>query len=87
VPGMMIESGHRRAIAPQRLAIGFSAGVVIRLLGTVALLGLCSYHLPAAKEQIAGWILAWYVYLTSVDVMALAMLLPRQDGRLEREAK
>lgn len=90
VPGMVHEQFDRRSIsgvAAERLAIGFSAGVVIRLLGTVALLGLCSYHLPAAKEQIAGWTLAWYVYLTTIDVTALAVLLPRRDGRLEREAK
>ncbi len=90
VPGVANERFVRRAVggvAVERLAIGFSAGVVIRLLGTVALLGLCSYHLPAAKEQIAGWTLAWYIYLTTIDVTALAVLLPRQDGRLEREAK
>ncbi len=90
VPGMVHEQFDRRAVgemAAERLAIGFSSGVVIRLLGTVALLGLCSYHLPAAKEQIAGWTLAWYVYLTTIDVTALAVLLPRRDGRLEREAK
>lgn len=91
VPGVAQERrigwAYANAAAPAHLAIGFSAGVLIRLLGTVALLGLCSYHMPAAKEQIAGWTLAWYVYLTTVDVTALAMLLPRQDGRFEREAK
>lgn len=87
VPGVLTERGGRFHAAPEQLAVGFSAGVVIRLLGTVALLGMCSYHFPAAKEQTAGWILAWYVFLTTVEVMALAMLLPRQDGRPEQEAK
>lgn len=79
LPGVATEWLPGAERAPARITIGFSAGVVIRLLGTVALLGLCSYHLPAAKNEIAGTILAWYIFLTTVDVIVLAMLLPRQD--------
>ncbi|WP_145389664.1 hypothetical protein [Stieleria neptunia] len=79
LPGVAAEMLPSRGESPARITFGFSAGVIIRLFGTVALLGLCSYHLPAAKKEIAGMILAWYVYLTSIDVVALAMLLPRRD--------
>ncbi|QEF97325.1 hypothetical protein Mal15_13650 [Stieleria maiorica] len=79
LPGIATEMLPQGDRSPARITIGFSAGAIIRLLGTVALVGLCSYHLPAAKKEIAGVILAWYVYLTSTDVVALAMLLPRQD--------
>ncbi|MCA9140049.1 MAG: hypothetical protein KDB00_24920 [Planctomycetales bacterium] len=79
LPGVVTELLPRSEDLPGRITIGFSAGVLIRLFGTVALVGLCSYHLPAARKEIAGMILAWYVYLTTVDVTVLAMLLPRQD--------
>nr|WP_236649257.1 hypothetical protein [Rhodopirellula sp. SM50] len=79
LPGVATEILPSRDESPARITFGFSAGVIIRLFGTVALLGLCSYHLPAAKKEIAGMILAWYVYLTSIDVVALALLLPRRD--------
>ena len=81
LPGVATELVGNPDGSPARLTIGFSAGVIIRLLGTVALVGLCSYHLAAAKKEIAGMILAWYVYLTSIDVTVLALLLPRQDRR------
>ncbi|MCO8124804.1 hypothetical protein NHH03_23910 [Stieleria sp. TO1_6] len=80
-PGWVGELRSAAKVSPTSIMIGFSAGVLIRLAGTVALVALCSYHLPAAKKQFAGMILAWYVYLTTVDVIVLAMLLPRQDGR------
>lgn len=79
LPGVVTEMFPGSGESAGRITIGFSVGVIIRLLGTVALVALCSYHLPAAKKEIAGMILAWYVYLTSVDVAVLAMLLPRQD--------
>lgn len=79
MPGVMTELLPSSGASPARITVGFSVGVLIRLFGTVALVGLCSYHLPAAKKEIAGMILAWYVYLTTVDVTVLAMLLPRQD--------
>ncbi|WP_182867259.1 hypothetical protein [Stieleria mannarensis] len=79
LPGLATEMLPGGDHSPARITIGFSAGAIIRLLGTVALVGLCSYHLPAAKKEIAGMILAWYVYLTSTDVVVLAMLLPRHD--------
>lgn len=79
VPGLATELLPGIDESPGRHTIGFSAGVLIRLLGTVALVALCSYHMPAAKKEIAGMILAWYLYLTTVDVFVLATLLPRLD--------
>lgn len=81
IPGVLIEWRSTAKHDPARITIGFSIGVAIRILGTVALAALCSYQLPAAKGEIAGAILVWYVYLTSVDVITLALLLPRQDRR------
>lgn len=81
IPGVLIERRSTAEHDPARITIGFFIGVVIRILGTVALAALCRYQLPAAKGHIAGAILVWYVYLTSVDVITLALLLPRQDRR------
>jgi hypothetical protein len=81
IPGVLIEWRSTAGEDPARITIGFFIGVVIRIAGTVALAALCRYHLPAAKGQIAGAILVWYVYLTAVDVTTLALLLPRQDRR------
>ena len=82
IPGWWIERRGDSHEDPSRVTVGFSAGVFIRLLGTVALMAVCSYHMPAAKEQLAGMILAWYVYLTTIEVTTLAVLLPRRDRRL-----
>jgi hypothetical protein len=79
LPGMVLEWFTDSGESPGRITIGFSAGVLIRLAGTVALVVMCSYHLPATRKEVAGIILAWYVYLTSVDVAVLAVLLPRSD--------
>ena len=85
LPGLLSElypfQETRRGATSSGVTLGFSAGVLIRLAGTVALVGLCSYHLPAAKKEIAGTILAWYVYLTTIDITVLAMLLSRLDRR------
>lgn len=81
IPGVLIEWRSTAGDDPARITIGFFIGVAIRILGTVALAALCSYQLPAAKGQIAGAILVWYVYLTAIDVITLALLLPRQDRR------
>ena len=79
LPGVAMDLLSRSPEAASRATIGFSAGVVIRLLGTVALMAVCSYHFPAAKTEVAGTTLAWYVYLLTVDVAALAVFLPRQN--------
>ena len=78
-PGCLIEWYSLDRKQPASITVGFLAGVLIRLASTVALMAVCSYQVPAAREQIAGTILVWYVYLTTVDVVALAMLLPGQD--------
>ncbi|KAA5545195.1 hypothetical protein FYK55_05860 [Roseiconus nitratireducens] len=69
------------AVEPAKLTVGFSIASVIRLVGTVALVALGSYQMPAAKHVVAGTILAWYVYLTTVEVTVWALQLPRLDQR------
>lgn len=64
-----------------RITSGLSAAMLIRLAGTVALIGMCSYQMPAAKHEAAGVILAWYLYLTATEVSIIASRLPRLDAR------
>ncbi len=79
LPGVWVEHREAFGIRRERLTLGFSLGFAIRMAGTVALVGLCSYHMPAAKKQIAALVLGWYIYLTAVDVCVLSVLFPRLD--------
>lgn len=79
LPGLFLDWRSTAQTDPAAITISFSFGALIRIVGTVALAALCSYQLPAAKGQIAGTILVWYVYLTTVDVITLAVLLPGRD--------
>ncbi|MGB0595709.1 MAG: hypothetical protein ACPGLY_03285 [Rubripirellula sp.] len=47
-------------------------GIVIRLLGTVALFLTCRYHMASSAEVIAGMTIGWYVLLTSIEVFVLS---------------
>ena len=53
------------------------ASVILRLVGTVALFLLCRYQMAASDELIAAAVVGWYVFLTIVEVTALARRLPQ----------
>ncbi|PNY34338.1 hypothetical protein C2E31_24235 [Rhodopirellula baltica] len=85
LPGALLEAFRKRPVeaavnnvAP--VTTGFFVGVLIRLVGTVALAALCRYQLPAAGEQIAAAILIWYVSLTATEVITLAHALSKRDS-------
>ena len=79
IPGVLGELTQRGDTSPGQITFGFSAGSLVRLFGTIALIALCRYHMPAATHEAAITILGWYCYLTTVDVVVLARLLPRGD--------
>lgn len=60
------------------------AGVLIRLLGTVALFLTCRYHMATSVGIIAAMTIGWYVLLTSIEVFVLARELPRPVGQSPR---
>jgi hypothetical protein len=70
------EPNHAQANA---LLAATLAGMFLRLVGTVALFLSCRYHLAASVEVIGTMTVAWYLYLTSVEVAALARELKRFD--------
>lgn len=47
------------------------AGMVVRVVGTVALFATCRYHLAASAETIAALTIGWYVTLAAVEFVAL----------------
>jgi hypothetical protein len=51
------------------LFVAFSLGIGIRIAGTVALLVTSSYHMVSWGLELACWVLGWYVYLTTVEVL------------------
>lgn len=55
------------------------AGMLVRLVGTVALFMTCRYHLAASVEVVGSMTVGWYLYLTTVEVAALARELKRID--------
>lgn len=61
----------------QRQSGRLVAGVVIRLIGTVALFLTCRYHMATPMELVAAMTITWYVLLTSVDVAVLVCELPK----------
>ena len=68
-----------RALASRR-ASRLVAGVMIRLLGTVALFLTCRYHMASSLGVIAAMTIGWYVLLTSIEVVVVARELPRPVG-------
>ena len=54
----------------------FMAGMVIRLLGTVALFAVCRYQMAELTHLVAVAVLGWYVLLTITEVGLLAWLAP-----------
>ncbi len=70
------EPNHAQANA---LLAATAAGMFLRLVGTVALFLSCRYHLAASEVVIGTMAVGWYLYLTSVEVTALARELKRFD--------
>ncbi|MCP4885817.1 MAG: hypothetical protein GY904_04290 [Planctomycetaceae bacterium] len=55
-------------------------GIIIRLLGTVALFLTCRYHLASSAEVVAGMIIGWYVLLTFIEVFVLSRCQANADS-------
>lgn len=51
----------------------------LRLVGTVALFLTCRYHLAASVEVVGSMTVGWYLYLTTVEVAAVAHESKRID--------
>lgn len=81
VPGVVSEWCQPQSSPVERSISNILVASSIRLVGTVAVVVIYGYQMPAEKVQIAALILVWYVYLTSVDVVVLALVLPRLDKR------
>ena len=80
IPGLIIEFSLREAHSnegPRDYTPAVLAGILIRLLGTVALFLLCRYQMAPSADTIAGWILGWYILLTATEVVVLAKRLPK----------
>lgn len=57
---------------PEAFFAAISAGLLIRLAGTVALFLWCRYHMPSSLEFSAAMVLGWYVLLTPVEIWTVA---------------
>ena len=82
-PGLRWQS--RRAVTGDAASWGrlsdLLSAMAIRLLGTVALFMLCRYQMAAVSAQsIAIWVLAWYAWLTAVEVTAVVRELNRPQS-------
>ena len=62
------------------LLSAFMLGIIVRLVGTVALFLLCRYQMGQQPEVIAVLVGGWYVFLTSLEVISLA----RPDAQPDR---
>ena len=61
------------------LFVAFSIGMGIRIIGTVALFLACRYQMGGADGEIAAFVLAWYIYLTLIEI---ALVLYQSTRRL-----
>ena len=80
IPGNLIA----RTVAPSSIVDGmvaWLAGTLVRLFGTVALVGWCCYHMAELERDglLLGTVLGWYVTLTFVEVWVLSRAMPEQD--------
>lgn len=84
LPGLLTRGGSRAHAQGQGsgLAAGLFAGILIRLVGTVALFLTCRYHMASTTEMIAGMTIGWYLLLTSIEVFVLVRELPKPDANL-----
>lgn len=55
------------------------SGMILRLVGTVALFAMCRYQMAASEQWIAGLILTYYVTLTLVEITSLVFNLSRTN--------
>lgn len=62
--------------------VGWLAGALIRVFGTVAIFGLARYQMADADRDgwILGTVLGFYAGLTALEVWVLARVLPSADG-------
>ena len=62
--------------------VGWLAGALIRVFGTVAIFGLARYQMADADRDgwILGTVLGFYAGLTALEVWVLARVLPTADG-------
>ncbi|WP_168563743.1 hypothetical protein [Crateriforma spongiae] len=67
------------ALAYQGFGAEFVLSALLRLVGTVVLFMLCRYHMAASDRITAAWLLAWYVYLVTLEVISLARTIPKAD--------
>lgn len=80
---------RRRAELSQRsqiCLIGIGAAMTIRVVGTVALFGVCRYHFGEPPYEAAAFVIGWYVFLTSMEVFFLSrgiVDLDQRDGQAE----
>ena len=84
LPGMLMQFVVPRGQAADQttelwghVTAALAAGMMIRLLGTVALFLTYRYHMASSTEMIAGMTIGWYVFLTSIEVLVLAKTLPK----------
>ena len=80
VPGLLQERAASRPIKDYSAVL--LASVLLRLLGTVALFAMCSYHMAQTVEITAAFTVGWYLYLTSFEVGTLIRQLSSIDGSL-----
>ncbi len=75
--------GHHDAGVDYDPMVAWLAGTLVRLLGTVALVGWCRYQMAESDRNglLLGTVLGWYVVLTAIEVGVLARGLPRLDRR------
>jgi hypothetical protein len=52
--------------------VGAIAAMIIRVLGTVALLVVCRYHMGVSLETLVFFVCGWYLTLTGFEVFWLA---------------
>lgn len=73
--------GRQRQTGPMsEFFVAALAGMILRVIGTVALFLTCRYHMAASVEMIVGMTIGWYLLLTSVEVVTLARELTNLRG-------
>jgi len=74
-PQFPVESKLSRQHRIQRsglFLVGVQATMIIRVIGTVALLALCRYQMGLPVETIVLFVCGWYIALTGFEVLWLA---------------
>lgn len=80
---------HRKLSRNDRAMTFLTAGMaasMIRIVGTVALMVSCSYHLHLPVATLAGLVCGCYLFLTTVEIGLLARGLSRWDTAGNPEA-